>query len=212
MPASTPKLALPYPVAADPADVPADLLALATRLDTLEPWYATSLPASPVDGQEVYYAADPANGVIWHLRYRAGATGSYKWEFLGGPPMTKIVATRESLGSSNGVWLDPATVGPQLTIPLAGDYNIEFHVTMETPSLIATANVGVAIGAGNPLIAYPIANGSGNNINLDMNVHTQYAGRAANDQLRLRYMQSANNAAGYWFLNRYLYVTPIRVG
>lgn len=35
MPATTPRLSLPYPLASDPDDVPADLLALATALDTV---------------------------------------------------------------------------------------------------------------------------------------------------------------------------------
>jgi len=35
MPSSTPNLALPYPLAADPANVPSDILALATRIDNL---------------------------------------------------------------------------------------------------------------------------------------------------------------------------------
>jgi len=35
MPSSTPNLAIPYPLAADPANVPSDMLALATRIDNL---------------------------------------------------------------------------------------------------------------------------------------------------------------------------------
>jgi len=35
MPANTPNLAIPYPLAADPANVPSDMLALATRIDNL---------------------------------------------------------------------------------------------------------------------------------------------------------------------------------
>ena len=53
----------------------------------------TSLPATPTDGQEVYYLADAANGVIWHLRYRAAATGAFKWEFVGGPPLSHEIDT-----------------------------------------------------------------------------------------------------------------------
>src|SRR5215831_3587900 len=35
MPSSTPNLAIPYPLAADPANVLSDMLALATRIDNL---------------------------------------------------------------------------------------------------------------------------------------------------------------------------------
>jgi hypothetical protein len=51
------------------------------------PTWVTSLPGSPTDGQEVYYLADAARGVGWHLRYRSGATRANKWEFLGGAPL-----------------------------------------------------------------------------------------------------------------------------
>jgi hypothetical protein len=53
----------------------------------------TALPASPVDGQEIYFQADAGPpAVVWHLRRRAS-----KWEFVGGPP---IVYRME--GENNG--------------------------------------------------------------------------------------------------------------
>src|SRR3954451_5923766 len=44
----------------------------------------TSLPATPVDGQECNYLADATNGVMWHLVYRAADA---KWYYTGGPPL-----------------------------------------------------------------------------------------------------------------------------
>jgi hypothetical protein len=52
--------------------------------------YVTSLPASPSDGQEVFYAADATNNVIWNLRYRSGSASTYKWEFVGGDPLEEL--------------------------------------------------------------------------------------------------------------------------
>jgi hypothetical protein len=52
------------------------------------PQLLSSLPSSPYDGQEIYYSADPTNGVIWHLRYRSASAPPYKWELVGGPPLT----------------------------------------------------------------------------------------------------------------------------
>jgi hypothetical protein len=84
----------------------------------------TSLPGSPTDGQEVYYVADAANGIIWHLKYNAGASGSYKWEFLGGGSLRGTVpayATLNGTGLSTFVaW--PSGAGP--VVPLAGDYEL----------------------------------------------------------------------------------------
>lgn len=81
--------------------------------------YVTALPGSPVDGQEVFYAADAANSIIWHLRYRTSLT---RWEFVGGSPLRSSVATSESLTSST--YGDLTTVGPSLTVPLTGTYRI----------------------------------------------------------------------------------------
>src|SRR4051812_22380129 len=57
------------------------------------PARVTSLPVSPVDGQEVYYVADATNGVLWHLRYNAASASAYKWEFVGGSPLESSSAS-----------------------------------------------------------------------------------------------------------------------
>lgn len=124
--ATTPKLALPYPIGDDTPDVPRDIRALAEKLDDVitptvyVPQLVTSLPGTPADGQEVYYVADAANGVLWHLRYRAAASGSFKWEYLGG---TELYAANDAsvTGITSAAYIAPT--GPMaLTLPLAGDY------------------------------------------------------------------------------------------
>jgi len=93
------------------------------------PTFVTSLPTGS-DGQEVYYRADDANGVIWHLRYRGTASGgnaTYPWEFVGGPPqfaqstaiMSPITAT------------SPANLSTSIatTLALKGEYFIETFAT-----------------------------------------------------------------------------------
>lgn len=86
----------------------------------------TSLPGSPVDGQEVYYVADATNGVLWHLRYNA-AGGSYKWEFVGGAGlqsgpsgfMTRTTTVEAAL-----------TSGPTIVLPLKGEYHVYLEVSV----------------------------------------------------------------------------------
>ena len=92
------------------------------------PQYVTSLPGSPIDGQEVYYVASATNGVVWHLRYNAGSGSSYKWEFLGGPPLYAEITTGES--TTSGSYTNLATIGPQITAPLSGDYMITISAYM----------------------------------------------------------------------------------
>lgn len=83
----------------------------------------TSLPAAVVatDGMEVYYTADDTNGIVWHLRYCAAET-TYKWRYVGGPPLWAEVATQETTSSTTYAAL--ATAGPMVTLPLAGDYMV----------------------------------------------------------------------------------------
>jgi hypothetical protein len=163
VPTTTSRLALPVPNPNDPADVPADMLALANALDPKTStflhgtaasrpaaaltgrWYLATdtgvlaydtgsawltvagaappgatavvdtLPASPSDGAEVFFqsAAMATDGIMWHLRHRGG-----KWDFLGGPPIN--AARHVAEGTSSGPLV--ALGGPNLTIPLAGDY------------------------------------------------------------------------------------------
>lgn len=73
MPLTTPRFALPYPVAADPNNVPSDLLALATVLDNKMMVYLQGTLASrPAAGtiNRVYFATDTKDvsfdtGAVW---------------------------------------------------------------------------------------------------------------------------------------------------
>lgn len=88
----------------------------------------TSLPGSPSDGQEVYYQATDGDGtssVIWHLRYRAGSSQPYKWEFVGGGKL--VVERAVNIGAASGSAYTTYDTGPALALPLAGVYDIEVY-------------------------------------------------------------------------------------
>jgi len=53
----------------------------------------SSLPSSPVNGQDCYYLADATNGVVWHLKYRSASASTFKWEYVGGGSLHAEVAT-----------------------------------------------------------------------------------------------------------------------
>lgn len=112
----------------------------------MPPPLVTTLPTSPIDGDEVYYLADVANSRIWHLRYRADLASIYKWEFLGGHPLR---ATRSVLGETYnaGGFGDPTTPGPLLTAPLAGDYRCGIHWSASHTSAAAFGVAAVKVGA-----------------------------------------------------------------
>jgi hypothetical protein len=62
----------------------------------------TALPLGIADGQECYYLASDTNGVVWHLKYRSGSASSYKWEYVGGPPLSVESAGAQTSSSSAG--------------------------------------------------------------------------------------------------------------
>jgi hypothetical protein len=211
MPA-TPVFALPYPSLSDTADVPRDIQALAVRLDglSLVPPVVTALPGSPVDGQEIYYQADAAAGIYWHLRYRAGATGAYKWEFVGGSPLTDEWLASEGSGVSANAWGGISANDPLVTVPLAGDYDAQHSVGL-TNSVNALISIGLKIGATEPV-------GGTNNVNSFVTGGTwatlvqrrRLSALAAATAISQRYF---TNAAGTLTRSSaHLALTPFRVG
>ena len=98
------------------------------------PPIVASLPGTPYDGQEVYYqsAAMAANGVAWHLRYRAAAGGAFKWEFVGGGSWT-FTGTDAAAGVPvSGGTPTHWTGQPTMTMPLAGDYRLDCRMSAYT--------------------------------------------------------------------------------
>jgi hypothetical protein len=92
----------------------------------------TSLPSNAIDGQEVRYLADDTNGIVWNFRYRAGSSSTYKWEFIGGIP----ISTQHNNGTQYTLTHAAGTYSDVLTkaIPLAGDYLINGACLLTTTS------------------------------------------------------------------------------
>lgn len=95
---------------------------LTTLVDLTKP-VVSSLPGSPTDGEVVFFQDSnmASVGVVWEFKYRA-AGGTDKWEFVGGPPLVARIATSET--RANVAYGDLATVGPDITVPLSGEYDV----------------------------------------------------------------------------------------
>ena len=122
----------------------------ATAWIASQPTFVSALPGSPVDGQEVYFqdTAMATAGVVWHLRYRA-AGGTYKWEFLGGAPLVAYVDALEAPSTTG--WAGTATLGPELTMTRAGEYELMWGAQIVNASGTAPDTfVGVSIGGSLP--------------------------------------------------------------
>lgn len=105
-----------------------------------------SLPASPVDQQEAIFVADATNGVKWHFRYRAASASASKWESLGDcTPLTSEITTDESTVSTTYVAF--TTPGPQITLPLAGDYMIAFGSDSYNATALSATLIAPKLGA-----------------------------------------------------------------
>jgi hypothetical protein len=152
---ATPVYALSWPNPPDPADGPAAFQDLAQDTEAALLANAkgaplavvTSLPGSPTDGQVVYYqnTAMATVGVVWQLRYRSAAAGSYKWEFIGGAPLDAAIATQQL--TTSATYADLATPGPSVTVPLAGDYDVQLEAAIQCPGGTTDVMMSYQIGA-----------------------------------------------------------------
>lgn len=144
MPA-TPIYALPYPAPTDPADGPDGYADLALAVETMlggPP--VTSLPGTPADGQLVRYKVG-ANGPVWTFQYLAGSAAPYRWHFVGGAPLHGAVATSEQCNST--AYVNLATAGPDVTLPLAGEYQVSHGAVGASPLSRLVCYLSFAIGA-----------------------------------------------------------------
>jgi len=171
----------------------------------------TSLPSSPVNGQDAYYLADATNGIVWHFKYRSASASASKWEFVGGAPLHNAVAAAEGAGTSYAALTTP---GPAVTLALAGDYWVELGATA-TQDAAGQAVMSFDIGAtpavdGNSLtiVAFArtdVAPGPDRN----RRSRVRLTGVAAGTTLTAKYKRVTSTTAT--FSDRLMVVTPIRV-
>lgn len=165
--------------------------------------YVTALPSSPVDGQEVYYRV--ADGVVWHLRYKAAITDAYKWEYLGGSAMMAFSGPSVSPTVAS-TYQDSATV-VQLTVPLSGIYDMEWGAISQSQN--GAQNIlAVAVGAAAPFTGQPQVYGTNTSI-IGNQRGQERPTLVANNNLRVKIWSQDISGS---FSNRYLRLTPSRVG
>lgn len=181
------------------------------RGDASQPTFESTLPASPYDGQEIYFqdANMATAGVVWHLRYRSGG-GTYKWESVGGPPLlARNVTGQSSLAVSSGVAtaFSPAVT---ITLPAAGDYLLRYgaylgHSGNNQGMSIVPIATGLSYSGNNRAsLSQPTGTSSGSGSVIGEMIATGISGT-----LELRYEAgAAGGTANY----KWISATPIRVG
>lgn len=162
----------------------------------------TALPEG-VDGDEVYF--DTGEG-LWHFRYRPGAGVAYPWVPVGAQaPLTDEIDASES--TSSGTYVDLTTTGPSVTVPLPGDYLVEYQARVQ--GVNAAGVVSVAVGATAASDDDALVSSISNETQ-DMTLWKwRPKAAAAGDVIAMKYRTSGVSVA---FLFRSLRVTPTRVG
>ena len=164
-------------------------------------------PASPQnrDRATLVWNSPTSGWIRWEFEFDANLGG---WNFVGGPPAYSEVVAGQTNGATTGAWMDLATLGPDITTPIAGNYVLSYGGRHTAPAAGAASMVfGVSIAGGVPLV--------------DSHVHaSSYAasitqagyrpawfvgGLAKNTLLRLRYFFGSANANAD---NRILSILP----
>jgi hypothetical protein len=204
----TPYLQLPYPIADDTVDVPRDMQALATTLDGLMRAPAvTALPATAKDGDELFFVADAANGIVWHLRYRTAAGAPYRWEFVGGGWLYSTHAGPMTT-STNTPTISTAGITP----PVRGQYRTGFGaratVNGGSAGVLNTMTLGLYVGGQyvDQVNAVETAVSSGPGLWQEIPIYVNAAGA----KVDLRYSSDQSMASTFHDLK--LALQPIRVG
>jgi hypothetical protein len=175
------------------------------------PLFVTALPTA-ADGLEVYYRADNTNGVIWHLRARSVANGgsaTYPWEFVGGGALAHDITTAQSRAAI-GAFGDLATVGPTLTVPLAGVYDVSYGCRSDGDNADRNIAVDIKINGVQSEFSYIHASYSATDGATGASTHVPVRlTLAASDVLKMTYYTGGLLVA---FTNRRMRLSPIRVG
>jgi hypothetical protein len=170
--------------------------------------YGTTLPGSPVDGQEAILVDSTTNpSYQWRFRYNAGSSSAYKWEFVGGAPWSSYVVTSET--TTSAAWVELATT-QRFTVPRAGDWDFLAHSEGSATTSGDTVGMGISPDAFASWVDYQFAtifNANGATAIVAMG---RAAGLAAATIVRLGFIRpfGASTAA---FARRSYRVQPVRV-
>lgn len=181
------------------------------------PRFVSGLPGSPYPGQVI--AVQVADAIVsghlwWQFVYDTGDPSSHKWVFLGGPSLIAEVATNQTVSSTT--YADPATSGPAVTVPFAGDYEIEIGCligyTVISGSDSAFMSYAVGAGTASDTTAARITSANGDTKIERISARSRLTGVSASTALTAKYRTGGGNANAPAFQSRYIKATPVRVG
>lgn len=170
---------------------------------------ATTLPASPVTGQQAILTDSlTAPTYNWLFQYDTAISGTYKWRFIGGNQATVWIATSEGT-TVVAAWVDLATVGPTFTIPRNGDYLVGISASGNHSAAGATLYTGLTINATTGSVPQPYGTITAANAAISMSSLGTPQTLVAADVLKVQYFSSSAGTANW--LRRSLTVVPVKV-
>jgi len=128
--------------------------------------------------------------------------------------MARATVATDETTTTTSTWLDLATVGPTFTVPSAGDYLVRARSRNLHSGANALMAIGVAVGASTPAndaFAYGASGAVANREGPHASVETVMPGLTAAAIIRVRYLMGADVAGTAHWINRQLYVQPVRV-
>jgi hypothetical protein len=172
--------------------------------------YGTSLPASPLTGQEAILVDSlTAPTYQWRFRYNGDSTSAYKWEFVGGAPAYSELQVGENTASTS--FTDLATQGPAVPVPRNGDYIVEYGANVTGISGTSTAAIVSLWDSSSGLITNTGVNASPPaNIYQSVNRIARLLNLTAGRTIRQVYSVAFGGGTAQ-FSQRIIKITPIRV-
>lgn len=177
-------------------------------------YVGSSPPLSPLDGDIWILPADDTNGIDWKFVYDSAET-TYKWRFVGGPPLevdgtpSVAVSSATQVGTS-GYYYDPTTMS--LVVPRAGDYLVEGLASIYSNGAAANWFNGFCFAGttrGNRRYQGAIWNVSLNTV-AELALRERFNGIAASTRVGIA-VQTGNNGTYKLFDGQSVTVRPFRV-
>jgi hypothetical protein len=160
------------------------------------------------EGDEIYFPADPSNGVIWRFRFKSSSSSSYKWEFVGGSPLL-VTAADVTLTQGTGPIYNAGTTALSWTTTVGGDFDITMGLLQNATNLSYTAIAGGAtITATDADAIYNAVSGSTNAAYLTRTLRK--TALPSGLTITMQHKGAASSTTTY--SNRSLRFTPVRVG
>lgn len=165
----------------------------------------TTFPSSPSEGDVHHY---PHAQGVWQFVRISGV-----WQFVGGPPLVGYAAVQRSISPTGTAYTAPPTDPLAVTVPLAGDFDVEVGVVGLAPSGLNSNYFGYSIGGSMSVAASDAWAAQVGFVVLYSGVRFEYrqTGLAASAQLLERWRTSVSGGGTVTAEKRRIAIRPVKL-